>query len=86
MLFEFVVKSAATDSEFLGGLFLVSFRGSKGHEHKFFFNSVKRHPRMNRKMLDCGIGFRGSSNSQWEEIRSQLFSLSHEYGALDNIL
>ena len=86
MLFEFVVKGSATDAEFLGGLFLVSFSGGKGHEHKFFLNGIKGHPGMNRKMLDCGIGFRGSSNSQWEKIRRQFFSLGHEHRALNHVL
>src|SRR4029453_10981592 len=85
MLFEFVVKGSATDSEFLGGLFFVSFSGRKGHQHKFFLDSIKGHPGMNRKMLDRGISFRGGSNSQWEKISRQFFSLGHEHRALNDV-
>jgi hypothetical protein len=72
VLFELVVKGSATDTEFLGGLFLVSLSGGKGHQHKFFLNGIKGHPGMKRKMLDRGIGFRSGSDSQREKIRGQL--------------
>ena len=86
VLFEFVVKGSATDAEFLGGFFLVSLSRGKGHQHEFFLNGIQCHPGMNRKMLDCGIGFSGGSNSQWEKIRRQFFSFGHKHRALNNVL
>jgi hypothetical protein len=79
VLFEFVVKRPSTDSELLGGLFLVPSSGGESHQDEFFFDRAKRHPRMNRKVLCYGIlcGACGS-NSQREKIRRQLFSLGHQ--------
>src|SRR5262245_50679422 len=41
---------------------------------------------MNRKIRHCGVGFSGSSDSQWEKIRRQLPCLGHKHRALNNVL
>ena len=86
MLFELVVKGSAADAELLGGLFFVALSAIEGHQDKFFLNSIKSHPIMNRSMLDRGIGLRRGSNSQGKKFHCQFLSLGHKHGPLDYVL